>query len=117
MAAEPRSPEQRAEENERCRDRQAAAGIVHVSVMVPVDRVPYLQALTLAQRRDAKLLLESDLPIADQILQIHTVCRTLRLKPPLEASESRMAAEQWLIAQEPRVEGRVPDVPKCPSRR
>ena len=115
MAAEPRRP--RAEENERYMDRQAAARILRVSVMVPVDRVPYLQALTLAQRREAKLLLESDLPIADQILQIHTVCRTLRLKPPLEASESRMAAEQWLIVQGPRLEGRVVDIPKRPSRR
>ena len=100
IAAEPRPPEQ----NERHRDRQAAADIVRVSVMVPVDRVPYLQTLTLAWRREAKLLLDSDLPTVDQILQIHAVCRALRLKLPLEAFESRMAAEQWLIAQEPRLE-------------
>ena len=113
MAAEPRPPEQ----NERYRDRQAAAGIVRVSVMVPVDRAPYLQALTLGWRREAKLLLDADLPIADQILQIHAVCRALRLKLPLEPFESRMAAEQWLIAREPRLEGRVLHVPKRPSRR
>ena len=113
----PRPAEQRSAENMRYRDRHAAAGIVRVTVMVPAERVRQLRALTLAWRREAKMLLQSDLPTADQILEIHGVCRTLGLKLPIQVFETRFVAEQWLFAQQDRLEGRVVHVPKRPTKR
>ena len=85
----PRSPEQRSAENARFRAREAGAGIVRMAVAVPVDRIPHLRALLVEWRREAKMLLESDLPTSDQILQIHAVCRTLRIKQPIEPAPRR----------------------------
>ena len=67
VSAKPRPAEQRAVENERYRGVQHAVGIVRATVMVPADRIPELRALTLHWRQEAKLLLESDEPSADQI--------------------------------------------------
>lgn len=96
-------PEQRLAENERYRGRQAAAGIVRITVMVPTDKIPHLKALTLQWRQEAKLLLEIDLPSADQILQIHAVCRTLGLDLPEHAFATRGDAQDWLLAHQPRL--------------
>ena len=41
--------------------------------------------MLLEWHRDAKLQLESDQPSADQILQIHGVCRVLPIKLPIDA--------------------------------
>jgi len=99
----PRPREQRSAENARYHDRRVGAGILKVTVMVPAERIPELRAITLAWRREAKLLLESDLPSADQILQIHAVCRALGLRLPVEAFETRAMADQWLLAHQTRL--------------
>ncbi len=102
MARQPaRTRERRAAANARYNGRQAAAAIVKTIVFVPADRIPELRAITLAWRQEAKLLLEADRPSADQILRIHSVRRTLGLKLPVEAFETRASAAQWLLAQEP----------------
>ena len=56
---------------------------MRITVMVPAERIPFLKALTLEWRREAKILLEQDMPTADQILQIHAVCRTLDIPLPV----------------------------------
>jgi hypothetical protein len=114
-----RPSEQRSAENSLYKDRQAAAGIVRMSVMVPLDQVVHLRALTMAWRQEAKMVIESDLPTSDQILQIHAVCRTLRLKLPLWAFETRSRAERWLLAQEPLLEGKpaLSPAPRPPMKR
>ena len=87
--SKPRPKEKRSVDNEIYRRRAAAAGIGMVSVRVPSVRVPELKAVALEWRRVAKLLLESDLPSADQILQIHAVCHALDQPIPPEAFETR----------------------------
>jgi len=115
-AVPPRSPARRAQENEIYRGRQAAAGIVRITVHVPAERIPYLKALTLEWRREAKMMLEEDQPTADQILQIHAVCRTLDLPLPEHAFATRGDAQDWLIAQEPRLGQLMLHRPKRPRR-
>ena len=51
-------------------DRCVGADVAKVSVMVPAERIPELRPILLDWRRDAKLLLESDLLSGDPILQI-----------------------------------------------
>ena len=102
-AAKARSAVQRAVENARYREVHHAVGIVRVTVMVPADRIPELRALTLDWRKNAKLLLAADEPSADQILQIHTVARKLRLALPISAFETRATAANWLLAQAPKL--------------
>jgi hypothetical protein len=111
-----RPAEQRERENELYRGRQAAAGIVRISVMVPAERIPFLKALTLEWRREAKVLLEQDMPTADQILQIHAVCRTLDIPLPERAFDTRGDAQDWLLAQEPKLGQLVLHRPKRPNR-
>ena len=111
-----RPAEQRLAENERYRGRQAAAGIVRVTVMVPVDRIPHLKALTLQWRQEAKLLLEIDLPSADQILQIHAVCRTLGLDLPEEGFATRGNVQEWLLAHQPQLGRLMLHRPRRPHR-
>lgn len=111
-----RPAEQRQAENERYRGRQAAAGIVRITVMVPADRITHLKALTLQWRQEAKLLLEIDLPSADQILQIHAVCRTLGLDLPEHAFATRGNAQEWLLAHQPRLGRLIVHRPKRPLR-
>ena len=110
-----RPPEQRQAENERYRGRQAAAGIVRITVMVPADKIQHIKALTLQWRQEAKLLLEIDLPTADQILQVHAVCRTLGLDLPEHAFTTRGDAQEWLLAHQPRL-GLALHRPKRPHR-
>ena len=111
-----RPPARRAQENEVYRGRQAAAGIVRITVMVPAERIPYLKALTLEWRRESKMMLEQDQPTADQILQIHAVCRTLELPLPEHAFASRSDAQEWLLAQEPSLGQLMLHRPKRPHR-
>ena len=110
--SEPRPPARRAVENERYRRRTAAAGIVAISVRVPAVRVPELKAVALEWRREAKLLLESDLPCADQILQIHAVCHALDQSVPPEAFETRATAAAWLHAHERKLGQRRIHIPR-----
>ena len=91
-----RPAEQRLAENERYRDRQAAAGIVRVTVMVPADRIPHLKALTLQWRQEAKLLLEVDLPE--------------------EAFATRGSAQEWLLAHQPQLGRLMLHRPKRPHQ-
>jgi len=97
----PRPKEQRAAANSRYVGRRISAGIVKITVMVPADRIPELRGITLEWRRKAKMLLHSDQPSADQILQIHAVCRDLGVQLPLEAFTTRATAESWLLAHQP----------------
>lgn len=117
MPNAPRPPQQRAKANARYRAREAGAGIVRMPVTVPIDRIPHLSAITLEWHRDAKMLLDSDLPTSDQILQVHAVCRTLFLELPIEVFETRALAEQWLLAHQPQIGWRILHKPKHPSRR
>ena len=107
----PRPPEQRAAENQAFYERRREIGVVKVSVMVPADRVSELRAISLAWRAEAKLLLESDRPSADQILQIHAVCRTLGIELPIQAFETRASAAYWLLAHESKLAGRRVQMP------
>ena len=97
----PRPKEQRAAANSRYVGRRTSAGIVKITVMVPADRIPELRGITLEWRRKAKMLLCSDQPSADQILQIHAVCRDLGVQLPFEAFATRATAESWLLAHQP----------------
>ena len=66
--------------------------------------------------RDAKLLLESDLRSADQVLEILGVCRTLRTKLPIDAFATPATAEAWLLAQNLRLGARRVHVPERRSQ-
>lgn len=107
----PRPPEQRAAENQAFYERRQEIGVVKVSVMVPADRVSELRAIGLAWRAEAKLLLEADRPSADQILQIHAICRTLGIELPIQAFETRASAAYWLLALESKLAGRRVQMP------
>ncbi len=100
-AVKPRPPEQRTAANERYRESNASIGIAKLTVLVPTNRISELRAITVAWRQQARLLLEADLPSADQILQIHSVSRTLELALPVKAFETRGGAAQWLLAHGP----------------
>jgi len=108
----PRPKERRSVDNELYQRRAAAAGIVMVSVRVPSVRVPEIKAIALEWRREAKLLLESDLPSADQVLRIHAVCHTLDLTIPPEAFETRATAAAWLHAHERKLGQRRIHIPR-----
>jgi len=95
-----RPEEQRAAANSRYVGRCASAGIVKMTVMVPANKIPALRGITLEWRREAKMLLHSDQPSSDQILQIHAACRELGLQLPLEAFVTRATAESWLLAHQ-----------------
>ena len=110
--SKPRPKEKRSVDNEFYRRRAAAAGIVMVSVRVPSVRVPELKAVALEWRREAKLLLESDLPSADQILQIHAVCRAVDQPIPPDAFETRATAAAWLHAHERKLGQRRIHIPR-----
>ena len=114
MALKP--PSQRAEENARYRALQNAVGIAKVTVMVPADRVPELRAIALHWRQDSKQLLESDRPSADQILQIHAVSRTLDIRLPVHAFETRSSAALWLLAHEKALGAKLPHRPRVRLR-
>jgi hypothetical protein len=106
MSARPK--EQRAAANSRYVRRRTSAGIVKITVMVPADRIPELRGITLEWRRKANMLLHSDQPSSNQILQIHAVCRDLGIPLPLEAFATRATAESWLLSQEPALGTRRP---------
>lgn len=95
-------------ENVRYHARARTAGLTQLSVVVPVDKIPVLKALAVEWRSEARALLQTDLPTADQILQIHAVCRTLNLSLPEDAFRTRGAAANWLLAQEPGLVGAKP---------
>jgi hypothetical protein len=62
------------------------------------------------------MVLEQDVPTADQILQIHAVCRTLDLPLPEGAFASRGDAQVWLLAREPKLGKLMLHRPKRPHR-
>lgn len=96
----PRPKQKRRDENQLYIQRATAAGIVVITVRVPSPRVPEIKAIALDMRREAKLMLDGDMPSADQILQIHAVCRELELPIPVDAFETRATAAAWLHAHE-----------------
>jgi hypothetical protein len=100
-----RPHQQREVENASYNDRRVGAGIADMIVMGPAEHIPELPPILLNWRHDATLLLESDLPSADQILEIHGVW-TLRTKLPIDAFEAPATAEAWLPAQNPRLDAR-----------
>ena len=85
-------------------------------VMGPAEHIPELPPILLNWRRDATLLLESDLPSADQVLEVHGVCRTLRTKLPINAFATPATAEAWLLAQHPRLGARRVHAPQPRSQ-
>lgn len=112
----PKTPEQRALENRRAAERSADAGLATLTIRVPATRIPELRGIALDWRKQARLLLDSDYPTADQILQIHGVCRTLALEVPARAFDSRASAASWLLAQEPKLARRRVSMPRSSSR-
>ena len=67
---------------------------------------------TLNWRAEAKLLTDADYPTADQILQIHAICRTLDLDLPTAAFRTASAAAHWLLTQESQIGDRELRKPK-----
>jgi len=106
-----RTRAQRRAENERYHARAQTVGLVQVSIVVPIDKVPTVKALATEWRAEARALLDSDLPTPDQILQIHAISRTLDLTLPVEAFHTRAAAARWLLAHEPELGGTRPQRP------
>jgi hypothetical protein len=111
-AATPRTAAQRREENARYNRRRVAAGLAKLNVLVPLVRLGELDALLVQWRKEARAQLASDQPSADQILLIHGVCRTLRIKLPVAAFATRLTAEAWLRECQPRLAGRQPEKPR-----
>ena len=95
-----KTSEERSAENARYVKRIASIGIVKVAVHVPAERVPEMRLLALNWRAEAKLLMDADYPTADQILQIHAICRALDLDLPVNAFQTTSSAAYWLLAQE-----------------
>lgn len=112
MKAAPRPVEQRASENARFTKNLHDAGIICMHVLVPIVRAPELRALAAEWRDEARLLLEEDLPTADQILQIHGVCRALEVPLPLQAFTTRAAASSWLARHEKKLGPRHVRLPR-----
>jgi hypothetical protein len=108
----PKTSEERSAENARYQARNAAVGIVKVAVHVPAERVPELRAIALTWRAEAKLLMDVDHPTADQILQIHGICRTLDLDLPVAAFATCSSAAHWLLAQQRQIGQRRVQKPK-----
>ncbi len=96
----PKTSAERSAENARYQKRIASIGIVKVTVHVPAERVPEMRMIALNWRAEAKLLIDADYPTADQILQIHAVCRALDLDLPVKAFQTTSSAAHWLLAQE-----------------
>jgi len=108
----PKTSAERSVENARYQKRIATFGIVKVAVHVPAERAPELRLIALNWRAEAKLLMAADYPTADQILQIHAICRTLDLDLPVWAFTTCASATQWLLAQERQVGQRQIQKPK-----
>jgi hypothetical protein len=108
-------PEQRAAANVRYnRHRVTAPGLAKVNVLVPVHRMTEPATLLVEWRRVARAQLDTDQPSAEQILNIHAVCRTLRLRLPVGAFATRFTAEAWLREKRPALEGRDLMMPHRP---
>ena len=108
----PKTSAERSVENARYQKRIAVEGIVKVTVLVPAERVPELRAVAQTWRAEAKLMMNADYPSADQILQIHAICRTMDLDLPVEAFATCSSAARWLLAQQDRVSQRQIRKPK-----
>jgi hypothetical protein len=108
----PKTSAERSAENARYQKRIATFGIVKVAVHVPAERVPELRLIALNWRAEAKLLMDADYPTADQILQIHAICRTLDLDLPVQAFATCSSAAHWLLAQESQLDQRTIQRPK-----
>ena len=96
----PKTSEQSYVEDTRFHKQHAAVGIMKVAVYVPAGRIPELRELALRWRAEAKQLVEGDYPTADQILQIHAICRALEIELPLDAFATISSAAKWLRDQE-----------------
>ena len=99
---EPSRPkQQRAAANARYNHRLTTAGLVKLNVLVPLVNLEELDRLLVTWRQEAKKTLESDLPTADQILLVHATCRALRMRLPVLAFATRLAADEWLREKTP----------------
>jgi hypothetical protein len=108
--------EQRSAANLRYnRRRVTAPGLAKVNVLVPVHRITELATLLVEWRRLARAQLDTDQPSAEQILNIHAICRTLKLRLPVGAFATRYTAEAWLREQRPALAGRDLMMPRKPS--
>jgi hypothetical protein len=112
MPTTPRPKQQRAANNKRYTNRRVAAGMAKLHVLVPILRMAELDQILVEWRRQAKMSLQSDQPTADQILRIHAVCRTLRLKLPITAFATRLTADSWLHEMEPRLGDSAVQLPR-----
>lgn len=107
-----RPPAQRAAENARYNRRRVSAGVAKLNVLVPLVRLRELDALLVQWRAEARRQLVSDQPSADQILLIHSICRSLHLRLPVSAFATRDTAEAWIQERQPRLEGRQLETPR-----
>lgn len=108
----PKTSAERSAENARYQKRNAAVGIVKVAIHVPAERVSELRMIALNWRAEAKLLMDADCPTADQILQIHAICRALDVELPIQAFATTSSAAHWLLAQESQIGQRQIPRPK-----
>jgi len=106
MGTVPRPPEQRAIANARYNQRNASTGLVKLNILVPLVRLGELDALLVAWRAEARAQIEYDRPLADQILIIHSICRTLPIPLPVRAFTTRHSAKAWLKEKQPLLAGR-----------
>jgi hypothetical protein len=97
-------------------DRCVGADVAKVSVMVPAERIPELRPILLDWRRDAKLLLESDLLSADPILQIRRCLPAPSDQVADHRCRNTATVKAWLLALQPRPGGRRVYVPKRRSQ-
>ena len=112
MAAPPRPKQQRAASNARYTNRLTAAGLVKLNIVVPLVRLEELDRLLVTWRQEAKKTLDSDLPTADQILLVHATCRALRMRLPVMAFATRLAADEWLREKTPLLGDREAVLPR-----
>ena len=112
MAAPPRPKQQRAASNARYANRLTAAGLVKLNIVVPLVRLEELDRLLVTWRGEAKGSLETDLPTADQILMIHATSRALRMRLPILAFATRLAADEWLREKTPLLGERDAQLPR-----
>ena len=112
MPESSRPKQQRAAANARYNHRITTAGLVKLNVLVPLVNLEELDRLLVIWRQEAKKTLESDLPTADQILLVQATCRALRIRLPVLAFATRLAADEWLREKTPLLGDREAVLPK-----
>jgi hypothetical protein len=102
-----RPPARRQAENECYDARVRTAGLVQLSIVVPVRQSPVLKALAVEWRAEARALLETDLPTSDQVLQTNAIRLTLNFSAGGRFPHARRSGE-LAFGQRPELGGAKP---------